>query len=87
LFISGLPDSVLQNAAAKSREFEGAYGKHRKKFEDGLSNQSLVDEMVEFVQKFMDIAANLSCHKSPESIGTSSLTELQHRAQILLQKI
>ncbi|XP_062143527.1 DNA mismatch repair protein MSH6 [Alnus glutinosa] len=86
-WLAGLPDSVLQNAAAKSREFEGAYGKHWKKFEDGLSNQSLVDEMVEFVQKFMDIAANLSWHKSPESIGTSSLTELQHRAQILLQKI
>lgn len=86
LFISGLPDSVLQKAAAKSIEFEGAYGKHRKKFEDDLSDQCLVDEMVVFVQKFMDTAANLSRHKSPESIGTSSLTELQHRAQILLQK-
>ncbi|GLT71905.1 hypothetical protein SLA2020_438890 [Shorea laevis] len=84
--LAGIPDSVLQKAAAKSREFEGAYGKHWKKFEDDLSDQSLVDEMVEFFQKFMDIAANLSCHKSPESIGTSSLTELQHRAQILLQK-
>jgi hypothetical protein len=84
LFISGLPDSVLQKAAAKSREFETTYGKHPKSFRDNLSNQSWVGEMVEFVQKFIDIAANLSCSKSPESNCASALTELQHRAQILL---
>uniref|UniRef100_A0A2N9H285 DNA mismatch repair protein n=1 Tax=Fagus sylvatica TaxID=28930 RepID=A0A2N9H285_FAGSY len=82
--LAGLPDSVLQKAAAKSREFETTYGKHPKSFRDNLSNQSWVGEMVEFVQKFIDIAANLSCSKSPESNCASTLTELQHRAQILL---
>lgn len=86
LFISGLPDSVLQKAAAKSRIFEDTYGKDRKKFENNLSNGSWVDEMVEFVQKFVDVAENLECHESPENTGLSSLTELRHRVQILLQK-
>lgn len=86
LFISGLPESVLQRAAAKSREFETTYGKHLKTFEDNLYNQSWIGEMVEFVRKFIDITESFSCNKSPESTGASFLTELQHRAQILLQQ-
>lgn len=81
--LAGLPDSVLQKAAAKSREFESTYGKHLKTFEDNLYNQSWIGEMVEFVRKFIDITENFSCKKSPESTGASFLTELQHRAQIL----
>lgn len=83
-FISGLPDSLLRKAASKSREFESKYGKHWKKLEVNLSDQSWVDEMVEFVRKFVDIATNSSCHESPESTVTTSLTKLQHRAQMLL---
>ncbi|XP_050266514.1 DNA mismatch repair protein MSH6 isoform X2 [Quercus robur] len=85
--LAGLPESVLQKAAAKSREFETTYGKHLKTFEDNLNNQSWIGEMVEFVRKFIDITENFSCNKSPESTGASFPTELQHRAQILLQKI
>nr|XP_023894914.1 DNA mismatch repair protein MSH6 [Quercus suber] len=81
--LAGLPDSVLQKAAAKSREFESTYGKHLKTFEDNLYNQSWIGEMVEFVRKFIDITENFSCKKSPESTGASFLTELQHRAHIL----
>ncbi|KAF5455366.1 hypothetical protein F2P56_024955 [Juglans regia] len=84
--LAGLPDSVLQKAAAKSREFEDTYGKDKKKFENNLSNRSWVDEMVELVQKFVDVAENMGCHESPENVDLSSLTELRHRVQILVQK-
>ncbi|KAF2304770.1 hypothetical protein GH714_037905 [Hevea brasiliensis] len=70
--LAGLPDSILEKAAAKSREFEAVYGKHR--------NTS--DEMVVFIQNLIDVAANLSCH----SFDSNLFNKLQHRARVLLQQ-
>ncbi|KAK9930743.1 hypothetical protein M0R45_027771 [Rubus argutus] len=82
--LAGLPISVLQKAAAKSREFEAAYG-NRKGSEDGFPFQSPVD-MVECFQKFINTVAKLTSHKSTDSIDIDSLTEVWHRARSLEQQ-
>ncbi|KAF7818144.1 DNA mismatch repair protein MSH6 [Senna tora] len=81
--IAGLPVSVLNKAAAKSREFESTYGKYRKAYsEKDSSDRNLVNEMVVIIQKLTNSATDLSCQ---ESICSGSLTELQGRARELLQ--
>ncbi|GAV87389.1 MutS_V domain-containing protein/MutS_I domain-containing protein/MutS_II domain-containing protein/MutS_IV domain-containing protein/MutS_III domain-containing protein [Cephalotus follicularis] len=77
--LAGLPDCVLQKAAAKSREFEAIYGTHRKASEEGCD-----DEMVAFIRNLFNIATEFSSHECSGSAG-SSLIELQHRARTLLQ--
>ncbi|KAK9282095.1 hypothetical protein L1049_005007 [Liquidambar formosana] len=84
--LAGLPDSILQKAAAKSIEFEATYGKHRKRSEDNLSIHSLEDDMVVYIQKLIKVAENSSCYESSEGMGIGSLTELQHRARMLMQQ-
>lgn len=86
MLFSGLPDSLLQKAAAKSREFEATYGKHRKAPGKNLSFQCSDDKVVEFIKNLNNIAAKLSCRESPESKSISCLIELQHRARMLMQK-
>ncbi|KAH7516977.1 hypothetical protein FEM48_Zijuj09G0013300 [Ziziphus jujuba var. spinosa] len=83
--LAGLPDSVLRKAAVKSREFEATYGKHRRA-EKNLYIQCSDDEVVEFIKNLNKIAAKLSYHESPESKSISCLTELQHRARMLMQQ-
>ncbi|KAF8387740.1 hypothetical protein HHK36_026394 [Tetracentron sinense] len=83
--LAGLPDSVLLKAAAKSREFEAGYGKHRKVYEGELSNPNWDDEMVVFIQDMFRVAANPSYHETSESTGIRLLCELQHRASLLLR--
>lgn len=73
--ISGLPENVLQNAAAKSREFEAMYGKHQKE-----------SDMMVFIRYLISLTAELSCQKSSEGNGVSALAELQHRARLLMQQ-
>ncbi|KAK6260322.1 hypothetical protein SCA6_014796 [Theobroma cacao] len=84
--LAGLPDSVLLTAAAKSREFESAYGKHRKGSEDDLPMQSCADKMVAFIRELISLTANANCLNTYEDSCINSLTELQHRARILLQQ-
>ncbi|PON72400.1 DNA mismatch repair protein [Trema orientale] len=81
--LAGIPDSVLQNAAAKSRDFEATYGKHNRRSESSLSKQCLAEKMVAFIEKLNSIVANLRCKESSESIGVSCLIELQKDARIL----
>ncbi|KAJ7973051.1 DNA mismatch repair protein [Quillaja saponaria] len=82
--LAGLPSSVLQKAAAKSREFEATYGRYRKgSFENCRSH--LVDEMGVIMQKLFNLAANLSSHESFDTLCIGSLSELQHKAGVLLQ--
>ncbi|KAJ4727792.1 DNA mismatch repair protein [Melia azedarach] len=73
--LAGLPENVLQNAAAKSREFEAMYGKHQKE-----------SNMMVFIRYLISLTAELSCQKSSEGNGVSALAELQHRARLLMQQ-
>ncbi|PRQ21660.1 putative DNA mismatch repair protein MutS [Rosa chinensis] len=84
--LAGLPISVLQKAAAKSREFEAAYGKHLKQSEDSFPFQSPVNKMVECIQKVTNIVAKLTSHESTEGINIDSLTEVWHKARLLEQQ-
>ncbi|PSS14723.1 DNA mismatch repair protein [Actinidia chinensis var. chinensis] len=80
--LAGLPDTVLHKATAKSREFEGMYGKHRK-----LPIQSAEDKMRGLIRHLIEIATNLNFHETAdERIGVSSLSELQNRARMLLKQ-
>ncbi|KAK7259232.1 hypothetical protein RIF29_24833 [Crotalaria pallida] len=82
--LAGLPTSVLQKAAAKSREFEASYGKCRKvSSEANTSNQNWVDEMKAFIQKLNNIATNSSCKETV----CDTLVELQDKARELLQQL
>ncbi|CAK8544398.1 unnamed protein product [Lathyrus sativus] len=82
--LAGLPTSVLQKAAAKSREFEASYGKYRNvASETNCLNQSWVDNIIGVVQKLNNAATNLSCD---EAVSDSSLMKLQHKARKLLQQ-
>jgi len=83
-FISGLPTSVLQKAAAKSREFEASYGKCRKgSSETNSPNKIWVDEIAAIIRKLTEVATNLSCQ---ETLSVSSLRELQDKARESMQR-
>lgn len=88
--LAGLPNSVLQKAAAKSREIEGIYGRHRKGSDDGcderLSSQNSEDDVVFFIQSLINGVAKLSYHKSFKDIHASSLSDLQQRARMFLDQ-
>ncbi|KAE8660577.1 DNA mismatch repair protein MSH6 [Hibiscus syriacus] len=73
--IAGLPDTVLRTAASKSREFETAYGKHRRK---GCED-SLPDKMVGFIRELMG-------QSTSEGTCISSLIELQQRVRMVVQQ-
>ncbi|XP_045796894.1 DNA mismatch repair protein MSH6 [Trifolium pratense] len=82
--LAGLPTSVLQKAAAKSREFEATYGKYRNALPETNSlNQSWVDEITAIVQKLNNAATNLS---REETVSDGSLMELQCKARKLLEQ-
>ncbi|XP_028797259.1 DNA mismatch repair protein MSH6 [Neltuma alba] len=80
--LAGLPTSVLQKAAAKSREFEAAYGNRREVSpKNNASNQSWADEMA-VIQKLISATTNLSFQ---ENFLDNSLIELHNKARALLQ--
>ncbi|KAJ6972861.1 DNA mismatch repair protein MSH6 [Populus alba] len=81
--LAGLPDSILHNAAAKSREFEAVYGRHRKGSEGKLAIQNC-DKMVVLIRSLINATTCLSGHKSA-GIDISSVTKLQDKARIFLQ--
>lgn len=82
--LAGLPDTVLQKAAAKSQEFEDTYGKERKG--NKLSTKKLEDELVVFLQVLNDVAESLSCLESADRTSIYPLTKLQDRARTILPK-
>ena len=67
-----------------SREFEAVYGKHERGSEDNLPTQSCPDKLVAFVQELISLTANAKSLNTSEGTSISSLTELQHKAKILL---
>ncbi|EXB28598.1 DNA mismatch repair protein Msh6-1 [Morus notabilis] len=80
--LAGLSDSVLQNATAKSREFEAMYGKHKKPPEN-VYTQSSIEKMAVLIKKLNSVVANSRCEESAESI--SCLIDLQKEARILCE--
>ncbi|KAK2649644.1 hypothetical protein Ddye_017133 [Dipteronia dyeriana] len=84
--LAGLPDYILQNAAAKSAAFEAIYGKRGTESEDNLPIHHSTDEMAVLIQNLTAVTASLSCQKSSEGNGVSLLIELQHRARTLMQQ-
>ncbi|XP_054801883.1 DNA mismatch repair protein MSH6 isoform X2 [Prosopis cineraria] len=83
--LAGLPTSVLQKAAAKSREFEAKYGKHRKaSLENNASNQSLADKMAVIIQKLINATTNLNIL---ENLSDSFLSELHNKTRALRQML
>ncbi|BAT86257.1 DNA mismatch repair protein [Vigna angularis] len=82
--IAGLPTSVLQKAASKSREFEASYGKCRKvSSETNSPNKNWVDEIAAIIRKLTEMATNLSCQ---ETLCVGSLRELQDKARESMQR-
>lgn len=78
--ISGLPDSVLQKAAAMSQEFEENYGKRVGTTKSWEDKASLI------IENLMKIAGDVASHTSSESDVADSLTSIQHRASFLLEQ-
>ncbi|KAK6118119.1 hypothetical protein DH2020_048103 [Rehmannia glutinosa] len=81
--LAGLPDTVLQKAAAKSQEFEGSYGKRLKA---NLSTQSWEDKASLIIENLIKIAASNDCDTGTDSSVVGSLTNLQYRARLLLEQ-
>ncbi|PSR94715.1 DNA mismatch repair protein [Actinidia chinensis var. chinensis] len=79
--LAGLPDTVLHKATAKSQEFEGMYGKHRK-----LPIQIAEDKTRGLIRHLIEIVTNLNCQETAERIDVRSLSELQNRARMLLKQ-
>lgn len=75
--ISGLPDSVLQKAAAMSQEFEGNYGKRLG------TTKSWEDKTSVIIGNLMKIGDSHTCTNSEV---VDSLTSMQHRATFLLEQ-
>ncbi|KAL8142654.1 hypothetical protein V2J09_015686, partial [Rumex salicifolius] len=77
--IAGIPDSILHKAAAKSREFEDEYGRHRLASTKNLPIQAFGGEMSIYIQNLINFAGET--HAS-----ITSLSELQSQVMILLKQ-
>lgn len=84
--VSGLPNCVLTEAAAKSREFEATYGITGEESEENLCNHSWIDGTVTLIQKLISLESTLRCNDETEKNGISSLKQLQQQARILVQQ-
>ncbi|XP_074267916.1 DNA mismatch repair protein MSH6 isoform X2 [Silene latifolia] len=76
--IAGIPDCVLHKAAAKSREFEMAFGRHSKRPYKNVS--SWEEEAASFIQNLVGITS----HADLQEIA--SFSQLQRKARILLEQ-
>ncbi|KAL6515922.1 hypothetical protein OROGR_019227 [Orobanche gracilis] len=83
--LAGLPDTVLQEAAAKSREFERNYGKRLRK--PNSTTQSWEDEASVIIHNVVKIAAGNYFGTGTDSCSVAdSLANLQCRARLLLEQ-
>ncbi|KAH9623043.1 hypothetical protein KSS87_003545 [Heliosperma pusillum] len=76
--IAGIPDCVLRKAAAKSREFEMAFGRHRKRSDKNVL--SWEDEAARFIQNIIRITSDADLQE------IASIRQLQRNAKILLEQ-
>lgn len=91
VLLSGLPSSVLQKAAAKSREIESIYGRHRKESNDGCddrsSPQNSEDDIILLIQSLINSIAKMICDDDFKEIHAHSLSDLQQRARMLSSEL
>nr|AAT67045.1 DNA mismatch repair protein [Petunia x hybrida] len=80
--LAGLPDDVLQKAAAKSEEFE-MYG-HIKQSKENLSG-NLMKKEAALVQNLINLVLENKCDNN-EGVVLGELNGLQNRARILLEQ-
>lgn len=81
--LAGLPNSLLENAASKSNEFEALYGKGRCGSKAQTSN-ALNDDLISVIQDILHGAISSNIHETCENAGMSLLSQLQQRAKLLL---
>ncbi|KAI3980709.1 hypothetical protein MKX01_025274 [Papaver californicum] len=85
--LAGTPDSVLQKAAAMSREFERVYGKKKLKptgSKEELSSSNKDEKIASLIKELGHFLAKSSCLGDSEVKGMSSLIELQQTGRRLL---
>ncbi|KAF5181247.1 Dna mismatch repair protein muts [Thalictrum thalictroides] len=78
--LAGLPDSILHKAAAKSKEFEETYGKHRQGPIE-LSNSGWDKKVADILRDLSNVAKS-GCNETRDD---GLLTEIHQRARLLLQ--
>ncbi|KAF9607275.1 hypothetical protein IFM89_033482 [Coptis chinensis] len=83
--LAGLPNSILQKAAAKSSEFEETYGKHRQASKDSCNSYRSKKVMV-ILRDLGNAVANSRCHEAHDKFDVRLLTEIHRRARLLLQE-
>lgn len=82
--LAGLPESILQKAEAKSKEFEETYGKHKQGLKE-LSDSHWAKKITGFLQDLGSVVTKSSCHETHD-MADIGLTEMHHRARLLLQE-
>lgn len=81
---TGLPEEVLQRAAAKSEEFEGSYGK---RLGYNISNLTWEDGVSSITRNLVRIAASASDSNTlANTKAISSLAHMQYQAKLLLKQ-
>ncbi|KAK9088185.1 hypothetical protein Scep_027267 [Stephania cephalantha] len=78
--LAGLPESILQKATIKSREFEAVYGRRREGSKVKPHDNSLDKTFAIIIQDLGLALSNSSCN------GVGLLPEIQSRARLLLQE-
>ncbi|KAK1294157.1 DNA mismatch repair protein MSH6 [Acorus calamus] len=81
---SGIPQTVLQKAAAKSTEFEASYGK-REFMSEGDLESHVKDDEIAVIKDLLHFPMASSCQSATHSTSPSLLLELQQRARLVLQ--
>nr|GMD26782.1 DNA mismatch repair protein MSH6 [Ipomoea batatas] len=79
--LAGLPDNLLEKAAAKSREFEGVYGNNNKGSR-GNSSKNWDEKAIEVIRSLMHVA---DYNKPYGSKAIELLNDLQCIAKVLLE--
>nr|GMD27813.1 DNA mismatch repair protein MSH6 [Ipomoea batatas] len=79
--LAGLPDNLLEKAAAKSREFEGVYGNNNKGSR-GNSSKNWDEKAIEVIRSLMHVA---DYNEPYGSKAIELLNDLQCRAKVLLE--
>ncbi|KAJ0987201.1 hypothetical protein J5N97_005557 [Dioscorea zingiberensis] len=82
--LAGIPNCVLEKAATKSIEFESTYGKHKHESDTKVSS-SIKDEEIAVIQDLLHATKSWkNHHEDSQAIDLCLLSEIQHRARLLV---
>ncbi|KAK1318580.1 DNA mismatch repair protein MSH6 [Acorus calamus] len=82
--LAGIPQTVLQKAAAKSTEFEASYGK-REYMSEGDLESHVKDDEIAVIKDLLHFPMASSCQSATHGTSPNLLLELQQRARLVLQ--